>query len=115
LELLVEELSVSKGIKVRQAFSRLGVRGRILDVNAVQATSRIADDTKSMLYVSQAIKMGLRCPICDGLLDPTKSVSYDHKIARRKGGTGDISNAQMAHPYCNSDKERIQAAIGSQP
>ena len=62
----------------------------------------ISDDTKTFVYVKQAIENALRCPICDGLLDPGKSVSYDHKVRLREGGTGSQSNVQMAHPYCNT-------------
>ena len=87
---------------VEDAISHLGLRGRIVDVNAKTTTTSISDDTKSMVYVRQAIKAALVCPICKGLLDPSKSVHFDHKIAVRDGGTGDQENAQMVHPYCNT-------------
>jgi hypothetical protein len=38
-------------------------------------------------------------------LDSNKSVSYDHIAPKRKGGTGDPANVQLAHPYCNGYKE----------
>jgi 5-methylcytosine-specific restriction endonuclease McrA len=108
---LVTELRSPKKIKIEDAIARLGLRGRILDVNAIQTTPHISDNTKAMVYVRQAIGTALRCPVCEGLLDPTKSVSYDHIVPRRKGGTGDISNTQMAHPYCNSNKEALETAV----
>jgi len=55
-----------------------------------------------MIFVREAIKCGLKCPICGGLLDPAKSVTYDHKNRVRDGGCGEPNNVQMAHPYCNS-------------
>ena len=44
----------------------------------------------------------LACPICGGMLDPKKSVSYDHIERIREGGAGDIENVQMSHPFCNT-------------
>jgi hypothetical protein len=46
----------------------------------------------------------LECPICGGLLDVEKSVSYDHIRPIREGGLGVAENGQMVHPYCNSIK-----------
>jgi hypothetical protein len=106
-EFLVTELKTQRKIKIEDAIGSLGLRGRIVDVNAIQTAPHISDDTKSLVYVREAIKNALRCPVCGGLLDPKKSVSYDHIVARRKGGSGDASNTQMAHPYCNSAKESI--------
>jgi hypothetical protein len=109
-ELLVTELQTHKTFKVEDAIGRLGIRGRILDANAVQVAPHISDDTKSMVYVRQAVTSALRCPVCGGLLDPSKSVSYDHIDPRRKGGSGDHTNVQLAHPYCNTGYKESQAA-----
>jgi hypothetical protein len=109
-EFLIANFKVNKGITVEDAIGHLGLRGRILDVNVIQTASHITDDTKSMVYVSQAIKNALRCPVCGGLLDPSKSVSYDHIEPKRKGGTGDRTNVQIAHPYCNTGYKESQAA-----
>jgi hypothetical protein len=35
-------------------------------------------------------------------MEPKKSVSYDHIERVRDGGSGDLDNIQMAHPYCNT-------------
>jgi HNH endonuclease len=81
-----------------------------LDANVVQTTPHISDDTKSMVYVQKAVTNALRCPVCGGLLDISKSVSYDHIEPKRKGGTGDHTNVQLAHPYCNTGYKESQAA-----
>jgi len=102
-EYLVKQLQEEgKEIKAEEAIAYLGLRGRILDVNATQTSHQISDDTKTMVYVKEAIKNAIRCPICGGILDPAKSVSYDHIEPKRVGGTGDYTNVQLAHPYCNS-------------
>ena len=99
---LVAEANAGKIVKAEAAVAHLGLRGRILDVTAIQTAPHFTDDTKSMVFMRQAIEAALKCPICKGLLDPAKSVSYDHKVKRKDGGTGDATNAQLVHPYCNS-------------
>jgi hypothetical protein len=109
-EFLVSEGHAKRDLTVEAAVAQLGLRGRILELNTPQITPHISDDTKSMVFVRQAITNALRCPICKGLLDPKKSVSYDHIIPVREDGTGDISNVQLAHPYCNTGYKEMLAA-----
>jgi hypothetical protein len=110
-EFLVSELQGdTKTVKVENAIAHLGIRGRILDANVIHASPHISDDTKSIVYVRQALANALLCPVCGGRLDPSKSVSYDHIEQKRKGGTGDAANVQLAHPYCNTGFKESQAA-----
>lgn len=76
----------------------------------MQTAPRITDDTKATLNFRDAISNATYCPICGGMLDPRKSVSYDHKIRVVDGGTGDISNVQRVHPYCNTGYKEAQVA-----
>ena len=85
-----------------EAIAQLGLRGRILNVNAIQTSTQFTDDTKSMMYVASALEAALKCPVCGGYLHPSKSVSYDHVVRRRDGGSGDPLNGQMLHPFCNT-------------
>jgi hypothetical protein len=87
---------------IEAAIAHLGLSGRILDVKLVQTSPAISDDTKTAAFLKQAIPNALSCTICKGLLDPTKSISYDHIDRVRDGGTGAIDNVQMVHPYCNT-------------
>jgi len=101
---LVAEVRAGRALTSEGAVAQLGLRGRILDVNTPQTSPHISDDTKSMVYVKQALDKALPCPLCSGLLNPTKSVSYDHIKPVRNGGGGDVSNTQLVHPYCNSSE-----------
>jgi Protein of unknown function DUF262/HNH endonuclease len=101
---LVNEANAGRELTSEGAVAQLGLRGRILDVNTPQTSPHIFEDTKSILFVRQAITRALPCPLCRGFLDPSKSVSYDHIKPVRKQGTGDISNVQLVHPYCNSSE-----------
>ncbi|HZP78218.1 MAG TPA: DUF262 domain-containing protein [Pseudolabrys sp.] len=85
-----------------EVFDHIGMTGKIINLTARTKSSRFSDDTKSQIYYRQAIESALKCPICHGLLDTTKSVSYDHITPVREKGLGIANNGQLVHPYCNS-------------
>ena len=57
--------------------------------------------TKSQAFLSEALASAPRCNICRGFIH-VNSLSIDHIERKADGGSGDPSNAQLAHPYCNS-------------
>lgn len=99
--LLIDGYSTGVEIKIESAIEHLGARGRILDITTAAQSTSFSDETKSALFVKKALESAIRCSICHGRLDPAKSVSYDHIIPVRSGGTGDLSNGDLVHPYCN--------------
>jgi hypothetical protein len=102
LDFLVAEVASGKNLTPESAIDYLKLTARIFDVtNNVRGTS-FSEDTKSQIYYRDAIRITSKCPICRGLLDTTKSVSYDHITPIRDGGLGTAENGQMVHPYCNS-------------
>ena len=105
---LVSTASQGKNLEIEKAIAQFGITGRILEVNGRHTSSHISDDTKSMLFIQKSIAKALPCPICKGLLDPKKSVSYDHIDPVRSGGTGHIENVQLTHPYCNTGYKESQ-------
>lgn len=105
---LVAEVREGRALTSEAAVAQLGLRGRILDVNVSQTSPHISDDTKSLVYVRQALEKAIPCPLCEGLLDPRKSVSYDHITPVRDGGGGSAANTQLVHPYCNSSELQKQ-------
>ncbi|WP_404710066.1 HNH endonuclease family protein [Sphingomonas sp. MMS24-J13] len=98
---LIENFADNKTVKVEEAIEHLGARGRILDITTAANNTVFSDETKSALFVKRALDSAIKCNICHGLLDPAKSVSYDHVTPVREGGTGDVSNGDLVHPYCN--------------
>lgn len=58
-------------------------------------------DTKSEVFLRQALENPLRCQICHGLIH-FNSITVDHVIRKQDGGLAVVENAQLAHPYCNS-------------
>ncbi|ADQ79819.1 hypothetical protein Palpr_1678 [Paludibacter propionicigenes WB4] len=58
-------------------------------------------DTKSEVFIREAIKNGLRCKICNGFLHKN-AISIDHIQRKEDGGLGIPDNGQLTHPYCNT-------------
>ena len=85
-----------------EVFEHIGMTGKIVDLTARTQSAVFSDDTKSQIYYRQAVQSALTCPICGGLLDTSKSVSYDHITPVREKGLGTAENGQLVHPYCNS-------------
>jgi len=112
-EYLVNSLQDSETVQLEQAIAHIGLQGRILDVNTPQVAAHISDDTKSIVFLRTAISTALCCPICGGILDPKKSVSYDHITPVREKGHGGPENVQLAHPYCNTGYKESQAEKSS--
>ncbi|MFK3788640.1 DUF262 domain-containing protein [Pseudomonas piscis] len=82
--------------------SQIGLSGRVLDIGESQASASFNDETKSTIFINTFLPNLPKCSVCQGYLDPSKSVSYDHKIRRREGGRGTVANGQIVHPYCNT-------------
>jgi len=68
---------------------------------AATLSKDFSDETKSAVFVKQAIGSLLKCRICGGYLHQN-SISIDHIQRKMDGGTGSLENAQLTHPYCNS-------------
>ena len=75
-----------------------------LKVDKTKADITSADFTterKSAIFIKEALESAVRCNICKGLIHQN-SITFDHITRKEDGGTGDIDNGQIAHPYCNS-------------
>lgn len=102
LAYLVEESS-TRLVLPEDAIAQLGLRGRIIDVNAAQSgPTRFSDEDKSQIFIAKALTSAITCNVCGGKLDPNKSVSYDHVTRVRDGGIGNPENGDLVHPYCNT-------------
>tara|TARA_B110001454_G_C12702454_1_gene427176 strand:+ start:209 stop:1765 length:1557 start_codon:yes stop_codon:yes gene_type:complete len=78
-----------------------GLQSRLYTIQS-KPGAHFDDDAKSSAFLKQAFAQALKCPICGGFLDPSKSISYDHILKREHGGLGSAENCQVTHPYCNS-------------
>lgn len=76
------------------------MEGKVVAGRQTSTGKDISDETKSALFITVALAGQPRCAVCRGYL-PARSISYDHRVPRRDGGTGDLANVQLTHPYCN--------------
>lgn len=58
-------------------------------------------DTKSEIFIREALPNAPRCQICGGYIHK-HSISIDHIQRKQDGGDGNVNNGQLAHPYCNT-------------
>lgn len=77
------------------------LEGKIVVGDFVSRETKFDDEIKSKSYLNRALESAIKCPICNGYLDPDKSVSYDHIVRLRENGAGNEANCQLTHPYCN--------------
>lgn len=80
----------------------MGLEGNAGNLQIIDAPKGFSTNVKSAAFLKQAIDSSMRCSICNGLLNASKSVSYDHIIPIRDGGIGTLQNSQLTHPYCNT-------------
>ena len=102
LEFLVRESLAGRNLDTATVFKHIGLSGKVYDLTTLQRPTNFTDDVKSEIFLREGIEKVLTCPICGGLLDVAKSVSYDHITPVRNGGLGHAENGQMVHPYCNT-------------
>jgi hypothetical protein len=63
-------------------------------------------NAKTAAFFAEALPNGVRCAVC-GALVHKNSIQFDHAEPRRDGGSADMSNARVTHPYCNSIRDRL--------
>ncbi len=101
LDNLISHLSKEESIDSESLIKMSGLEGKIVVGTFGSSSTDFSADEKSKTFISRALTSALKCPICNGYLDVTKSVSYDHIQRKQDGGTGSSSNCELTHPYCN--------------
>jgi hypothetical protein len=98
LERGCDEDDILKSIKADRRFSYLKADNIYTPDTEKKEFSR---ETKSEAFLREALKSPIRCKICGGLMH-RNSITVDHIERKEDGGLGNIDNAQLAHPYCNT-------------
>lgn len=98
--------SLNKGYKIDQVINDIVGSTEFsyltLQKDTEQVTSsKFTTERKSAAYIRDAISNALKCKICGGYIH-TSSITIDHIQRKEDGGLGNIDNAQIAHPYCNT-------------
>lgn len=101
-EYMVTAAGSETGISIEGLVDAARMKGSIVDLREKVAGKSFSEEGKSSIYIRQSLAAALRCPICEGRMEPTLSASYDHIERKEDGGTGDDENGQVCHPYCNT-------------
>jgi Protein of unknown function DUF262/HNH endonuclease len=101
LDKLITELLIKAEISDSDIVKHSGLEGKVVLGIAAKSNADFTDETRSRVFINLALHSALKCPICNGYLDPEKSVSYDHIVRKQDGGTGVAENCALTHPYCN--------------
>ena len=101
LDEIINKLSKNENIDDTDIVKISKLDGKIVLGNSTTVGTTFSDEVKSISFIKNALSSALKCPICNGYLDPEKSISYDHIIRKQDNGTGDSGNCQLTHPYCN--------------
>jgi hypothetical protein len=82
-------------------FSFLFADEAAMDAVKTEGGTRFKRETKGAAYLRDAIPTAPRCHTCGGLLH-RNGMQTGHQKHKRDGGCGELSNAIMQHPFCNS-------------
>ncbi|MDI2444678.1 HNH endonuclease family protein [Pseudomonas aeruginosa] len=65
------------------------------------AGGKFDSDAKSAIYLREVLRKAPTCNICSGYIHKN-SISIDHVVRRSEGGTSNLENGKLTHPYCNT-------------
>jgi hypothetical protein len=83
-----------------------------IDADNPEYGANFTRTTKNAVVLQSVIANAPVCGICDARVN-LRSTTFDHIRRKADGGTGEPSNAQLTHPYCNSGFKERKAAYGN--
>lgn len=101
-EYLVVEFAEKRAPTLEGLSNAANLKGTLVQFAEKVSGKSFSEEGKSAIFLKAALKNALKCPICDGYLEPSISGSYDHIIRKSSGGDSEDSNGQLVHPYCNT-------------
>jgi hypothetical protein len=101
---------VKNGRNHAEMVSILRADERLKDLEDVRDENRprrkFSKDTRSAVYLKQAVESPLRCAICRARMRPP--LSSDHIKRLEDGGMGTSDNLQFTHFFCNTGYKEKQ-------
>ncbi len=101
-EYLVTEFLTNREPVLEGLARAANLKGTLVQFEEKVMGKNFTDDGKATIFIRSALKSLLKCPICNGYIEPATSSSYDHIVRKSDGGNGDDLNGQLVHPYCNT-------------
>lgn len=111
LEKTINRLAKGETVVEQTLVADAGLVGKIFVGTENSPGKHFSEDTKSAAFLKAALIAAIKCPVCNGYLDPAKSVSYDHCIDIKHGGNGNEANCQLTHPYCNQTYKDVVVSM----
>lgn len=101
---MVKKVEIGEALTTEWAIEIIAPNSRTkIMLSAEEAAGKtFSNDTKSAIYIKESLEGAMKCPICDGYLEASSSVSYDHVERVREGGLGTADNGRLTHPFCNT-------------
>jgi hypothetical protein len=87
--------------EIDNAISKKYTYLKINDFGELPTTTTFSSNSKSEVFLRDAVQNAPKCKICQGLVH-LKSITIDHIQRKADGGLGSPENGQLSHPYCNS-------------
>jgi hypothetical protein len=115
LELLVRYGDDIRSSSFDKDYKDLVAKLKIPDksLNAAQLSegkSRIfTEKQKSTIVLRSLFTTATRCGICEGILDPRGGLQHDHLMKWSEGGLTKVENDRLTHPFCNNNRDIIEA------
>jgi hypothetical protein len=78
LSKIIEALISGDDVDEQFLVDNSGLTGKLFVGGPDYHKKAFSDDAKSTAFIHKALASAIKCPICNGYLDPEKSVSYDH-------------------------------------
>lgn len=92
---------IDDSIKGHPEWRFLSLKTPIYQLPGDNNDGKFSNTTKTATIWQAAYPGAPRCGIC-GAIWHRNSIHFDHHLAKKDGGTGNPSNAQVTHPYCDS-------------
>jgi len=71
------------------------------DPTYLEGGEKFGRAVKGGVFLRQALPTAVKCIKCGGIIH-RNGIQVGHKYPRRDGGSGQLANAQLEHPLCNS-------------
>lgn len=95
----------------RELVARLKIPEKLSSTSQVsEGKSRIfTEKQKSTVILRNLFSTAARCGICEGILDPRGGLQHDHVLRWSEGGLTTVENDRLTHPFCNNNRDIIEA------
>ena len=112
LELLVENKDDTYSDAFSKGYALLTQRltNKSSKVKFSRGVSRtFTSSQKSTIVLTNFFSNPNLCGVCGGMLDPSADLQHDHILEFSKGGRTVSGNQRLTHPFCNNNREIIEA------